>query len=230
MDSGDETRRGTEQSARSCAAEALGSEAVQYYKGLVGQIEIALPRSGGRVLLVSSSAAREGTTEVTIGLGMTLAAAMGRKTAIVDSNFHHPDLHVRFGTPCVGLAEYMAGEVPLEKALANTVVPNMYVMPVGRHMESFTAFSREELESLVAALRKKFEYVLIDAAPLGAYPECAVLCDKVDAVILVVRYGRTRREVVRIARNVITRSGGRILGAVLNRRRFPIPEFLYRRL
>lgn len=230
MSSGDETGQGAEQSAQTCAGSALDSDAVRYYKGLVGQIEIALARPGCRVLLMSSSAAGEGTTEVTIGMGITLASMMGRKTAIVDCNFHHPDLHVKFGAPCVGLAEYLAGQVSLEKALANTVVPNMYVMPVGKQMESFVAFSRDDLEGLIAALRKKFEYVLIDAAPMGAYPECAVLCDKVDAVILVIRYASTRREVVRIARDVITRAGGRILGVVLNRRRFPIPEFLYKRL
>lgn len=230
MNSGQDTRQGAEEQAGTCAEAALGSDAVNYYKSLVGQIELALPRSGCRVLLMSSSTAGEGTTEVTVGLGMTLAAAMGRKTAIVDSNFHHPDLHVRFGAPCVGMAEYLAGQVSLEKALANTVVPNMYVMPVGKNMESFVAYGREDLESLIAALREKFEYVLIDAAPVGAYPECAVLCDKVDAAILVVRFGSTRREVVRIARDVITRAGGKILGVVLNRRRFPIPEFLYKRL
>jgi capsular exopolysaccharide synthesis family protein len=230
MNSEDGTRQGTERAAETCAADPAPGQAVRYYKGLVGQIEIALPQSGCRVLLISSSVAGEGTTEVAIGLGTTLAAAVGKKTAIVDCNFHHPDMHTRFGTPCVGLAEYLSGEVPLEKALANTVVPNLYVMPVGRQMESFAAFTREDLESLIAALREKFEYVIIDAAPLGAYPECAVLCDKVDAVILVIRHGSTKREVVRIARDVITRTGGKILGAVLNRRRFPIPEFLYRRL
>jgi Mrp family chromosome partitioning ATPase len=70
----------------------------------------------------------------------------------------------------------------------------------------------------------------MDAAPVGTYPECAVLCDKVDSVILVVKHGSTRREVVVRTREIITRAGGKILGVVLNRRRFPIPEFLYRRL
>jgi capsular exopolysaccharide synthesis family protein len=230
MNSGNDTGRGHEQGGPPCAGDAIGDEMVQYYKGLVGQIEVALPRSGCRVLLISSSAPGEGTTEVTVGLGTTLAAAMGRKTAIVDCNFHHPDLHLKFGAPCIGMAEYLGGEVPLDGALANTVVPNLRVMPVGKNMESFVAFSKEDLDGFIRALRDKFEYVLIDAAPIGAYPECAVLCGRVDAAILVIRYGSTRREVVRIARDAITRAGGKILGVVLNRRRFPIPEFLYRRL
>jgi capsular exopolysaccharide synthesis family protein len=230
MRSQDGTGQDTAGAGDTCPDGSAASEALRYYKTLVGQIDIALPRSGCRVLLLSSSVAGEGTTEVAVGLGVTLATAVGKKTAVVDCNFHHPDMHVRFGTPALGLSEYLSGEVPLERALANTVVPNMYVMPLGKRMESFAAYTREDLENLIAKLRRTFEYVLIDAAPLGAYPECAVLCDKVDAVILVVKHGSTRREVVRLARDVIARAGGKVLGVVLNRRRFPIPEFLYRRL
>jgi capsular exopolysaccharide synthesis family protein len=207
-----------------------GDDIQGYFKSLVGQIEIGLPQPGCRVVLLSSSVAGEGTTEVAIGLGLVLAGSMGRKTVIVDCNLHHPDLHLRFGLPEIGLGEYLGREVPLEKALANTVVPNMYIMPVGKRLVSAMSFSKEDLSGLVAELRKRFEYVLIDAAPVGTYPEGAVLCDKVDSVILVVKHGSTRREVVVRTKETITRAGGRILGIVLNRRRFPIPEFLYKRL
>jgi capsular exopolysaccharide synthesis family protein len=230
MNSPDDTKAILEQTDTPNIGTPSPEEFLQYFKGLVGQIEISLPRHGCRVLLLSSSMPGEGTTEVTVGLGLTLATAMGRKTAIVDCNVHHPEMHVRFGTQEVGLGEYLTGEVPLERALANTVVPNVYIMSVGRHLASLVGFGKEELESFVASLRSKFDYVLIDAAPLGTYPDCAVLCDKVDAVVLVVRHGSTRREVVKRTRDIIVRTGGKILGVVLNRRRFPIPEFLYRRL
>jgi capsular exopolysaccharide synthesis family protein len=208
----------------------LPEELTGYFKGLVGQIEIALPRQGSRVLLLSSSSAGEGTTEVTIGLGLTLAVAMGRKTAVIDCNVHHPEMHLKFGTQEMGLGEYLMGEIALDKALANTVVPNMHIMPVGKHMASLVGFGKEELETFINELRKKFDYVLMDAAPVGTYPDCAVLCDKVDAVILVVKHGGTRREVVTRTKDIVVRAGGKILGVVLNRRRYPIPDFLYRRL
>jgi capsular exopolysaccharide synthesis family protein len=201
-----------------------------YFKGLIGQIEIALPRPGSRVLLLTSSSTGEGTTEVTIGLGLTLAMAMGRRTAVIDCNVHHPEMHLRFGTQETGLGEYLMGEIPLDRALANTVVPNVHIMPVGKHLASLVGFGREELESFVSELRKKFDYVLIDAAPVGTYPDCAVLCDKVDAVILVIKHGATRREVAKRTKDIVMRAGGKVLGVVLNRRRYPIPEFLYRRL
>ncbi|HVP58889.1 MAG TPA: CpsD/CapB family tyrosine-protein kinase [bacterium] len=209
---------------------SLPDEFAGYFKGLVGQIEIGLPKQGSRVLLLSSSSAGEGTTEVTIGLGLTLALAMGRKTAVVDCNSQHPEMHIRFRTPEAGLGNYLAGEITLDRALANTVVPNMYVMPVGTHPFSLVGAAKDELESLIGELRNKFDYVLIDTAPVGTYPDCAVLCDKVDAVILIVKHGSTRREVARRTKEIVVRAGGRILGVVLNRRNYPIPEFIYKRL
>jgi capsular exopolysaccharide synthesis family protein len=139
-------------------------------------------------------------------------------------------MHLKFGTQEMGLGEYLMGEIALDKALANTVVPNMHIMPVGKHMASLVGFGKEELETFINELRKKFDYVLMDAAPVGTYPDCAVLCDKVDAVILVVKHGGTRREVVKRTKDIVVRAGGKILGVVLNRRRYPIPDFLYRRL
>jgi succinoglycan biosynthesis transport protein ExoP len=230
MNSSDSTKGIPDQTPASGVNTAGPDEALEHYKTLMGQIEIAMPQHGCRVIMLSGSAPGEGTTEVTIGLGLALARAMGRKTAIIDSNLRHPDMHARFGTSEIGLGEYLSREVSLDKALANTIVPNMYIMPAGRRLESLVAVPKEQIAAFVAELRDKFEYVLIDAAPVGTYPEYAVLCDKVDSVILVVRHGSTRREVVKRTRDMIIRAGGKILGVVLNRRTFPIPEFLYRRL
>ena len=203
---------------------------MNYYKGVIGQIEIALPQRSSRVIMLTSSITGEGTSDVAVGLGITTATEMGRKTLVVDCNLHHPEMHLRFGIPDVGLGEYLTGRVPLDQALANTVIPNLYTMPLGRGVASLSAFGNEKLSQLISELRRSFEYVLFDTAPVGVYPECVVLSDKLDGVILVVKYGSTRREIVRRAKEIITRADGKVLGVVLNRRKFPIPEFLYRKI
>jgi len=230
MNSRNGTKAVLEQAAASSAAQFMRADILEYFKSLVGQIEIALPNRSCRVLLLSSSVPGEGTTEVTVGLGLALAAAMGRRTLLVDCNFRHPELHTRFGTPGWGLGEYMGREISLEKALATTVVPNLQVMAGGRSGGSLLATGKEDLERLLDDLRSRFDYVLIDAGPVSTDPEGGVLCSRVDSVILVVRHGSTKREVVKVAADMIARAGGRVLGVVFNRRRFPIPEFLYKRL
>jgi capsular exopolysaccharide synthesis family protein len=212
------------------ATSIMSDEVFQYYKGLVGQVQIALPQRSSRALLVASSVHGEGATEIAVGLGLMLAAGMGRKTALIDCNPTHPDLHRRFGTARIGLNEAINGDLPLDRALINTTVPNLHVMPLGEHPGHFATRKQAELTKLIAALRERFDYVIIDSAPMGISPEATVLCDKVDAVILVVHHGKTRREIVKRTREIIERAGGHLLGIVLNKRTFPIPEFLYRRL
>lgn len=212
------------------AGAVMSDEAFSYYRGLVGQIEIALPQHSTRVLLVSSSVRGEGTTEIAVGLALILSAGMGRRTALVDCNVSHPDLHRRFGTQRAGFDEAIGGDLSIDQALVNTTVPNLYVMPAGERLGHLTAHDAEGLKSLISSLRDRFDYVIMDSAPIGISPESSVFCDKVDAVILVVRHGRTRREIVKRTKEIIERSGGRLLGVILNRRTFPIPGFLYRRL
>ncbi|MFH1313602.1 MAG: CpsD/CapB family tyrosine-protein kinase [Candidatus Eisenbacteria bacterium] len=230
MGDGKKKRVTPDKRSEEAAGRILSTEAFSYYRGLIGQIEIALPRQSSRVLLVSSSIAGEGTTETVVGLGLTLAVVLGRKTAIVDCNSHHPDLHTRFGTPKEGLNEYLQGEIPIERALVNTTVPNLHVMPLGENFDTLTSYDEGDLEKFVTALREKFDYVLVDSAPVGVNPESVALCDKVDAVVLVVKHGKTRREVVMRTREIIERAGGKLLGVVFNKRTFPIPDFVYRRL
>ena len=226
----DSDKQATGQETESGTERILSDQAFSYYRGLVGQIEIGLPQQSKRVLLFTSSLAKEGTTEVVMGLGLTLAAGMGRKTAILDWNSVHPELHRRFDVPPIGVTEYLNGEIPLEQSLVNTTVPYLHVMPLGRGGGSLSGFSRESLTRLVDALRSRFDYVLIDSAPLGISAEGTMLCDKVDAVVVVVRHGSTKREVVRRTKEIIERAGGKILGIVFNRRTYPIPGFIYKRL
>jgi capsular exopolysaccharide synthesis family protein len=205
-------------------------DAFHYFRGLIGQIEIALPQHSSRALLLTSSIEGEGTTEIAMGLGLTLAGAMGRSTALIDCNVRNPEIHSRFGVDDVGLDEYLKGRLGMEDALLNTLIPNLYVMPLGAGLTSLSMVRKEKLGEFIAEMKNRFEYILLDSSPVGMNPETTVFCELVDAVVMVVRHGSTRREVVRRSKETIERAGGKILGVVLNKRKFPIPEFLYRRL
>ncbi len=82
----------------------------------------------------------------------------------------------------------------------------------------------------MAELRKEFDYVLIDSPPLNMCSDSVVLGQLSDGVILVLEANATRREaVLRVAEELRARHV-QVLGAVLNKRTFPIPELLYHRL
>ena len=82
----------------------------------------------------------------------------------------------------------------------------------------------------VGDMRGHFDYTVLDAPPLRLGSDTAYLSGQVDGVVLVIEAGRTPRWRIEEARGLIQEAGGRTLGVVLNRRRYPIPGWLYRLL
>src|SRR5438128_4836142 len=80
----------------------------------------------------------------------------------------------------------------------------------------------------VDALRVSFDNILIDCRSLRASADAAVLSSSVDGVVVVVEAGHARREEILNAQRTIETAGGKFLGFVLNKRRYPVPEWLYK--
>ena len=79
-------------------------------------------------------------------------------------------------------------------------------------------------------MRNRFDYIIVDAPPLGLFTESMFLSSKVDAVMLVAQAGKTPRWAMQKVKMQIEEVGAKILGVVLNKRRFHIPDWLYKRL
>jgi Mrp family chromosome partitioning ATPase len=79
-------------------------------------------------------------------------------------------------------------------------------------------------------MKQEYDWVIFDGAPVDEYPDSIVLARQVDGVILVIQAENRGAEVAIRAKSNLERSCGTILGAVLNRRRHVIPEFIYKRL
>ena len=82
----------------------------------------------------------------------------------------------------------------------------------------------------VDALRVSFDNILIDCGSVTSSTDAALLGASVDGVVIVVNAGESRRDEIMNAQRTIETAGGKFLGFVLNKRRYPVPEWLYRRL
>jgi succinoglycan biosynthesis transport protein ExoP len=79
-------------------------------------------------------------------------------------------------------------------------------------------------------LRKEFDYVLIDAPSLTRYADATALGRLTDGLVLVLEANSTRKEAALRVMENLRAAQIPVLGAVLNKRTFPIPESLYQRL
>jgi Mrp family chromosome partitioning ATPase len=79
-------------------------------------------------------------------------------------------------------------------------------------------------------MRKNFDYIILDGPPAISSPEVRFISSKVDGTILMLESGKTRRHVALKAKRDIEMAGGHFIGVVLNRRKYYIPKWIYKRL
>ena len=192
------------------------------------------PRSP-KTLLVTSAERHEGATQIAASLAIIGVESHAElKVLLVDFNLHYPKLSRVMGMPSAsGLGDALRAGTSVAPAVRDTGHPNLKLLAAGETIDQPLGLLRsrglrtvmEELQGYPSA-----DHVIIDSAAANLYPEAQTLAGLVDGVVLVTRAGETRREAVAEAKKRIEQNGGRLLGVVLNQRRYPIPGFLYRRL
>ena len=151
---------------------------------------------------------------------------------MVDANLRSPRLHEFFGVPNeMGLADVLNGSQDLASAVARIGDEKFFLLPSGvtsttpGALITVTRFSR-----FLAEARKRYALVLIDAPPIIPFAETPLIAGIADGLVLIIESERTKREIVNRAKMTVLEAGGRVIGVVLNQRRYVIPEFLYRYL
>jgi succinoglycan biosynthesis transport protein ExoP len=169
----------------------------------VGATRIALLDSAGKstVVAVTSAVKGEGKTTTVINLGYTLARDLGKRTLLIDCDFTMPTLH-RYadGIPEWGLADCLTSDVSWEDCLANFGDVPCWIMPVGNsRIHSNELLKTGRLQSLLAQLRERFDYILINTPPILPLATMTVPAGHVDHLVLVVRANSTPHQVVKRA-------------------------------
>lgn len=188
----------------------------------------------GCILLVVGAVEREGATYVSTHLGRTLAADCGGPVLCLDANFHDPALAKNMGAkPSLGATDVYENGRPrdLSDVIQRCEAANLYVLSPGRRRISPVAFfDSPQFDALLVSMRRTFRYTIVDGPPLLAHPDSLHLAARTDGVVLVVRQGRLKREVLLKATQMLESVRAPLLGAVLNRRRFAIPALVHKLL
>ncbi|MDJ0769194.1 MAG: polysaccharide biosynthesis tyrosine autokinase [Ilumatobacter sp.] len=169
-----------------------------------------------RVVQVTSSLPGEGKTTVAADLGVVLAHS-GANVALIDCDLRKPRLHKVFGLPAEhGISSILAGE-SLEEAVYR-VADGLDVVPCGPMPPNPSELlGSGAMSDLVDRLRKEYDHVVIDSAPVLPVSDSVALARHVDGVVLVCQRGRTRRDDTRRAIGALRQVSAPVIGTVLNR-------------
>lgn len=193
------------------------SAASEAYRTLLTSIDFAGLDKPIRTLMLTSASPEEGKSSTLANLAV-VAAQEGRKIIVVDCDLRRPSLHSIFGLPNgEGLTTaLMSAETLREPPLQAVGVDGLAVLTSGPIPPNpLELLGSRRMADLLAGLAERADMVLVDAPPVVAVADAAVLSAKVDAVLLVVQAGRAKRDYVERAKALLEKANARIIGAAL---------------
>jgi capsular exopolysaccharide synthesis family protein len=184
-----------------------------------------------QVILMTSALPREGKTTAAVNLAVTLAQ-LGDKTLLVDADLRKPGINRALSLvdgKHAGLSSYLAGVSSLDLiTVPHPAITNLAAIPTGPIPPNpADLLSSRRLTELIADLRLRYKFVVIDSPPIMAATDAVILSVLVDGVLLVVRSGETPKEAFTRTRDLLAGVKCRMLGVVLNAVDASSPDYYY---
>lgn len=168
-----------------------------------------------RVIVVSSSMPHEGKTTTAINIALALAEA-DSSVVLVDGDMRRPALAKYLGlVGQVGFSTVLSGGASLSEAMQKTRFAGLTVLTSGAIPPNPSELlGSQTARNLLLELRSKFDYVIVDSTPLLAVTDAAILAAGADGVLLMARFGQTKRDQLTHAVGTLESVGAALLGAV----------------
>ncbi len=172
---------------------------------------------GPIIFTITSPGAGDGKSLISSNLGMSFAES-GRRTLVVDGDIRRGQLHSTFGVhQSPGLLDYLTGNSSLEEILQETDYERLSIVTCGarRHRGPELLASQAMLQFL-SAVRPHFDTIIVDSPPLGAGIDPFALGAATGNLIMILRIGKSDRQMAQAKLAMLERYPVRVLGAVLN--------------
>lgn len=200
--------------------------------GLYQNIESLLPNSPKKIVQFIGSREGEGASTLACEFGRLTAGKLHKSVLILDADRTNPKQHLFFGiTPRYGWDDMLRGETVVDKVLYQVNQSTLYLSPVSpKAFITNHALDTVKIGDFLKTLIELFDLVIVDTPPATSSPDGIAISRNVSGVVLVVEAEKTRWPVAENAKDTIEKNGGKILGAVFNKRRCHMPDFVYKRL
>ena len=187
-----------------------------------------------KTILFCSPTRREGNSTLLMHFSQTLAAE-GSKVLLIDGNLRNPNLHKALRLDREnGLTELVSNGNPhrgFDNFIKETRLDNLSVITSGSpHPNPGSVLEADYFGTLLNQLKIQWDWILIDGAAITSCSDSTAVASKVDGIVLVIQAEKIRWQAGLEIKSQLENCGGRILGVILNKRRFPIPGWIYRSL
>ncbi len=185
-----------------------------------------------RNLMICGATKGEGATFLSFYLSLFLSQEYRRKVLYIDTDVSGGGNEIFDSDHNEGILAFFDKGVPLDCLVCPTEFEGLYVLSGSRGAGRSNAMSiiwhRTRLSAMVAFCREHFDVAVFDGQPVVFNPAMIEYARAVDQVLLVCRYGQSRREVAQLAVDKLADSGANLSGVILNAREYPVPPKVYK--
>ena len=172
-----------------------------------------------KVITMTSSVPNEGKSSVSFSLSKTLAES-GKKILMIDADLRKSVMAAKYQIKGIdkGLSHYLTGQAEIEDIIYETEMEGFYLTVAGPLSPDPTSLlDSEQFQKFIDKVREDFDYVIIDAPPLGVVIDAVIIGKYTDGAVIVIEQGVIKRKIVQDVIKQLKRGEVRILGAVLNK-------------
>ena len=194
---------------------AVGSEA---FRTLRSNLQFTSPDEELKAILLTSVGPGDGKSTVCANLAVAWAQS-GQRVVLVGCDLRKPVLHKVFSAANrPGLTGHLTGAATLDDVVVSIKgVPNLDLIPSGPVPPNPAELLQSKaMAGVIEELKKRYDIVLFDGAPVIAVTDAAVMANQVDGTVLVVRAHKVPRDVALHAKTLLEQAKARLLGVVLN--------------
>jgi protein-tyrosine kinase len=187
-------------------------------------------QKSGMVLQFMGSKSKQGTSKLIREYAKVAANRLGKKVLLIDADVDSPCHAAYFNVePEFGWNDIVYEGRQIKDAFYRIKESNLTISQMAVDSAPIaTLFNSPLLAGIFGELKKEYDLILIDSPSGNSFSETFTLCRNTDGVVLIVESEKTRWQVAANLKEQILKHEGRILGILLNKRRYPIPEFLYK--
>jgi Mrp family chromosome partitioning ATPase len=198
---------------------------------LYHNINSLLPDFPKKIIQFISSSSGEGTSTVIRQFAKVSSFKLDKSVLILDakSNSSHTTF---FGIkPKGGVVEVISNDKTVENVLHQIGDSELFVGQLSLDGDYVTSIlGSPKIDNIFEELKQKFDFILIDSPSADTSSDLISISNKAHGVVMVVETEHTKWQKINAVKEEITNNGGNILGVILNKRKYYIPEFIYKRL
>jgi Mrp family chromosome partitioning ATPase len=199
---------------------------------LVQRLFLAPEKPTSKAVLIAAIDESTGCNWLCAITAQLLAKNVPGSVCLVEGNFRTPSFSENLGVDCGrGLVDSLRQEGSIRKFATQIGPENFWLLSSGTPVQdSMALLNSDRMKDRFSEVRREFDYIVMNAPPLGAFADGMALGRLVDGVVLVLEANTTRREAALRITEGLRATSIPVLGAVLNNRTFPIPAAVYKRL